>query len=482
MAEGVSERLPFIGPSYQSRVLAQNNRKLVNMFVQTEDFPDDSKFPISAYSTPGLTEFSTERSGQTRVRGLHVHKGVLYAVISDKFYTVASDGAVTQEGAMNTNTGFVSIASTDREILIVDESNGYSFVPATSTFTQISDADFPPAPLTVTAQDGFFIVNEADSDTFYISAYRDGLDWSALDFEDAEVESDDIVAVYSYRQILHVFGDVSTETYINTGNVNFPFERQADGIIQVGCAAAGSIAGSADSLFWLGSTKNGDNMVMQQTGVQLNIISNDAIEYQLARYNTISDAYGFVYRLEGKEFYVLSFPTENVTWVYNKESQLWHQWSSRVDNVDGIHRSSSHAFVYNKNIVGDYFTGILYELDPDTYTDNGTTIKRILTTSPIHLDNNVIGVYNLRVDVESGQGLSSGQGSDPQIMLQVSRNGGYSFGNELWRSAGEVGQYNKRAEWSRLGSSRQFVFKLTMTDPIKWTVLGATAIIEREAA
>jgi hypothetical protein len=77
--------------------------------------------------------------------------------------------------------------------------------------------------------------------------------------------------------------------------------------------------------------------------------------------------------------------------------------------------------------------------------------------------------------MEQGQGSATGQGQNPQIMLQVSRDGGYTYGNEMWTTFGAAGQYLHRAEWRRLGVSRNYVWKFRITDPVKVTMISAAA-------
>jgi hypothetical protein len=80
----------------------------------------------------------------------------------------------------------------------------------------------------------------------------------------------------------------------------------------------------------------------------------------------------------------------------------------------------------------------------------------------------------LQIDVEAGVGLSTGQGSDPQIILQWSDDGGHTWSNEHLLSAGKQGEYGKRAILKQpLGRSRDRVFKVAMSDPVKWALLNA---------
>jgi len=84
----------------------------------------------------------------------------------------------------------------------------------------------------------------------------------------------------------------------------------------------------------------------------------------------------------------------------------------------------------------------------------------------------------LQVDVESGVGLETGQGEDPQLMLRVSKDSGHHFTNERWLSAGKVGEYNRRAKWYRLGDSRTWTFRIRATDPVKWIIIQAIADVD----
>ena len=80
----------------------------------------------------------------------------------------------------------------------------------------------------------------------------------------------------------------------------------------------------------------------------------------------------------------------------------------------------------------------------------------------------------LEVEFEAGVGLATGQGSDPQAVLDWSDDGGHTWGNEHWVDIGEIGEYKARAVWRRLGRSRNRTYRLTVSDPVKVVILGAT--------
>ena len=86
---------------------------------------------------------------------------------------------------------------------------------------------------------------------------------------------------------------------------------------------------------------------------------------------------------------------------------------------------------------------------------------------------------SFQLDLETGRGATTGQGRDPQIMLQWSNDGGHTWSDEAWVSAGLQGQYTWRALWGRLGKSRDRAWRITMTDPVCWHVLDAMVDVTR---
>jgi hypothetical protein len=80
--------------------------------------------------------------------------------------------------------------------------------------------------------------------------------------------------------------------------------------------------------------------------------------------------------------------------------------------------------------------------------------------------------------METGVGLADGQGSSPQIMLSWSDDGGKTWGNERWASAGRIGEYRHRVRWYRLGAFRQRVLRVQVSDPVPITIAAAYAEIQ----
>jgi hypothetical protein len=126
----------------------------------------------------------------------------------------------------------------------------------------------------------------------------------------------------------------------------------------------------------------------------------------------------------------------------------------------------------SKNYVTDYENGKLYRFLEDVYTDDGTPIVREFVTR--HQSIGDFSTFSqIWIEMEGGVGLQTGQGSDPQLMMQISRDGGHEWGSEIWRDIGAVGKYRARAVFNRLGSARDWLFRFRVTDPINTVFIAA---------
>jgi hypothetical protein len=64
------------------------------------------------------------------------------------------------------------------------------------------------------------------------------------------------------------------------------------------------------------------------------------------------------------------------------------------------------------------------------------------------------------------------------ISLSVSSDGGFTYGNEMTRSLGKVGEYKRKIYWDRLGRARNRTFKVVISSPVKVVLVGCLIEIE----
>ena len=475
----------FIGPSYTLQSLDADCQNTVNWYPEANDLgTGKEQEQMFLAPTPGLKLFATLPQGP--VRGVwRSSSGELYVVGGNKFYKVSSTGMVTELGQLNTSTGPVSIADNGLQIIIVDGPNGYFFTLASGMFNVITDPDFPGADQ-VTFQDGYFIFNQINSQRFFISGLND-VTFDGLDIATAEASPDLLVGLISSNQNLYLFGSQSIEVYYNSGDADFPFQRIQGAVVNVGCSAPFSIYQlPGGTLVWLGGDASGVGIVYKMVGYQAQRVSNSAVEASIRALTIaqIAQARAWVYQQSGHVFYVLSIPGLAYSWVLDLSNNLWHQRAYLNPtnlNPAGLerHRADCQIVVYGVNMVGDYENGKLYALDPNTLTDDGVAIKR-LRTAP-HLTKGLRNIFHssFQLDMEVGVGLDGvGQGTDPQVMLQWSNDGGHTWSNEHWRSIGKIGEKKKRIIWRRIGRARDRVYRVMITDPVKAVLLGAELGVE----
>jgi hypothetical protein len=197
----------------------------------------------------------------------------------------------------------------------------------------------------------------------------------------------------------------------------------------------------------------------------------------------MSDAIAYTYQQDGHAFYVLVFPSANTTWVYDVSTQAWHERAGFTNGAFTRHRSNCQMSFNNKIIVGDFESGNIYSFDLEVYADNGQIQKWLRTWRALPTGQNNLkrtAQHSLQLDCESGVGLNLGQGSDPEVMLRWSDDGGHTWSNEHWATIGKIGQFYRRVFWRRLGMTlklRDRVYELSMTDPVKIAIVGAELIL-----
>lgn len=472
-------QFPFVGASYTARSKNFSVEECINLYPEMGT--PTSKSVAMLIGTPGKRLWVNLAGGG--VRGmLRFNTTTAIAVVGINVYTITQDGVATLRGTVQAGTGPVSMASNGSIVMIVEGSTGYFLDPVGGTFTLITDADFQGAD-TVQFIDGYFVFNKPGTGQFQITnLYSQDID--ALDFATAEGAPDLLLSLLVDHREIWLFGETSTEVYFNSGATDFPFERVNGAFIEQGCAAKFSPAKLNNTVYWLAADERGYGTVQRANGYTPERVSTHAVEYAINQMSRIDDAEAYTYQQEGHNFYVLNFPTAGKTWVFDATTNLWHQraWRNTSDNSMNRDRGRCQMSFAGEVIVGDWQNGNLYILDLDYFTDNGDPIARVRACPHIADQAYRWQFFNsLQIDMETGvglHGLPDAPGVNPQAMLQWSDDGGSTWSNELWASLGKLGERGTRVKWRRLGRSRDRVFKVTITDPVKVIMIGASADVK----
>ncbi len=454
----------FIGAAYEARSLNLNAQRCQNLYPVVD--AQGGKNVIALMGSPGLKLWA-DPSYNAEVRGIYANETYLYAAIGNRVYRFDTSGASTQmTGTITTNTGYVSMDENfDDEICIVDEPDGYILDTTTATVTAIAAAGFPSAT-NVIQQDGYFIVTVKNSAQFNYSGLNAGTSWGALDYYNADAKPDFLVTCVSTGRDIWLLGTKTSEVWYNDGS---PFSRYQNVFFEKGCGAIGSVCVTPDGLVWL---DNAFRIVQVPHGAyQIILKSTYQIDYQIKQMTAKSNARAYWYQGEGYTFYVLTFPSDNKTLELNLTTGFWNTRSHGA--ADARHRGNCTALFNGKWIVGDYENGKLYEVDYSTFTENGDTMRAIRRAQAVHEKRERLFHHELELEFESGVGLAVGQGSDPTAMLRYSDDGGHTWSNQRTESLGQIGEFWKRVKWNRLGISRNRIYEVIISDPVKRNIINA---------
>jgi len=356
---------------------------------------------------------------------------------------------------------------------------------------------------TMSTADGAFVASNfvQEVDTFFVYTDPNSNEWGAsnsgapgaitagspssqpLSFSYKDGSADYTVCLMVVNREVFLLGERSSEVWVDQGSYPFPFVRLPGTSTQHGCAAPYSISRLGESFAWLGKDARGQGFVWKMNGYLPERISTFAVEDAISNYAIVSDCRAYTYQKDGHEFYVMNFPSADVTWVYDDSTHLWHKRAWRdTNNVLHRDRGNCAANFSNQIVVGDWQNGNLYSLQDNVYTDNGVPIYRLRQCTHLTKSLHRVEHNSLQLQFQPGVGLATGQGSNPMAMLQWSNDGGSTWSTEHWIPVGMQGTYRARAIWRRLGMARDRVYRVAVSDPVNWVIISCELDADEEAS
>ena len=320
--------------------------------------------------------------------------------------------------------------------------------------------------------DNYFVYNRPDTQQFGCSNVLSPISGST-NFSSKDGAPDDLVTLIVDHREIYLLGETSSEVWVDQGTSPFPFNRIPGTSTQHGIVSAFSVSRLGNSFAYLSKNNRGTAQIVQMNGYVPQRISTHAVENSLTN-QTITDAVAWTYQLEGHEVYVISFPTLQLTWCYDIATQMWHKWlyTNNLGQYERC-RGNCSAVFQGYVLVGDYSNGKIYKLERNIYTDDGQHVKRLRRAPHLTVDLQRQYFEELQLQFQPGVGLSTGQGEDPQAMLRWSSDGGSTWSSEHWTTIGKIGKYTNRAIWRRLGTARDRIFEVSVSDPVKTVIVSA---------
>lgn len=463
----------FIGPAYESISKAINAQRCVNLRMEIDTA--NGKAPLSLVGLPGYAAVKEDLPA-VEVRAYWMASRRVFVAAGSKVYELFADLTHIERGTLPTSSGLVTFADNGLQLLAVDGVGVLGLTLATNVATN-TITDFPPGATHVACVDNTFLANEGGSQRVQYSAVGNGLSWNSLNFISAEALPDDVVGLIAYGRQVYIQGTNSFQVLWNSGDANRPFVPVEGSTAEVGCIAPASIAKDEGGVYWLGGDERGGPRVYKATNGNISPVSTPALDAAFVGSNgepayVPQDARGYCFRMEGHVYYVLTFPTSQKTWVYDAITQGWSEFLEWASGQWQRHRSNCSIYAFGRQLIGDFANGKLYELSSNTYSNNGQPLRAVRSAAYLSSDERNFSVGSIEVVCEQGVGLAAGQGSDPQMMLRVSKDGGNTWTPEQTRPIGKTGEFKDRARFSRpCGSARSIVIEVSITDPVKRAIV-----------
>ena len=434
---------------------------LINL--EAEVAPKDARTPVTIRGTPGLSTFAD--TGQFPVVAMIEVDEAGYVITKTGIYRIFPDGGHYKLGTFvlgqfaRAQTNGIDIVATDglriwAYTIQADEQSRYdNNTPFTNFATELTgEPNWYPSS-SIDFLDGYLILARDDTNQFYNT---DGysLTVNALAFSSAETNPDLVRAVFVDHQTLAVIGSKTVEFWYDAGVGDSPFQRVQGGVSEHGTASPYCVAKINNNMFMV----TPEATVYAFQGYQPRPISTPAIEEELKR-RDLTQATAFCYTDGGHFYYQLT--AGDFTAVYDMSTNLWHV---RRDYNLGRHRASSHMFVFNKNLVGDFNSGKVYHYSTDYYDDDGDPLIAEIVSGPAETGGRSVGIGLIEFQIDVGVGNAACP--DPQAGLEISRDDGKTFGNQRLKPIGKVGAYQNRVRWQKNGDAVSPRFRFRLSDPV----------------
>jgi len=364
-------------------------------------------------------------------------------------------------------------------------SEGQWWIYQNGEFALGSDTDLE-APIYVTEKDGYFVFL-SETGRFTISGI-DATTIDGLDFATASSDADGGVALATRGSDLIIFGTRSTEFWSNTGNADFPFERQT--YRGYGCYAAGSVSEitalvdgqMVDSVVWAATDETGAfTGLFLLSGYGAVKISTYEIDRKIKADSNPAGIQSFAWSENGHVFYTIK--GTDYSYTYDTVEKAWHERRSKEYDY---WRCVAHETFNGNPIFGDAVSGVLYQSSIDVYTENLNSIEMSVELPIVHAFPYELCLTRVILDCQTGVGLNTTDEDykDPEVQFDMSWDGGFHFDEIGQRSVGLQGQTLQKVDWWGLGMiPRQgAVLRFRMSPGVKRAVMGVAIAVDQLAA
>jgi hypothetical protein len=313
-------------------------------------------------------------------------------------------------------------------------------------------------PSYVCYQNGFFIAGSTGSPPGWrLCDIDDSTSWP---YDPQHVggfnEADSVIAVVPFpsrSNLLYVMGNVITEPWYNVGSNLFPYQKSQSYNVDYGAINPATIAYNNNMVVWIAQNGKSQARLCYTTGGDVQTITTDGIAFLFDNLIAPTDCYGNLFVQNNHLFYQFTFPTDNLCYTYDFDTQRFYTVTDPYLNYSIIKKM---VLFNNNNYFISNVDGKLYEFGTqfNTYFNALSTldvqIPRIRICSPLRTKDQKAHVWDdVGFTIEQGQdnfydpqdaaSQYLGQVQLPSVALSISNDGGNTFSNQLKQNLNPYG-------------------------------------------
>jgi hypothetical protein len=519
--------LNIVGSSIYGRYAKISSEKTTNLYISDTALVPYAGYKIALLAQNYFTNVSTGRALFTSTK-----LNCLIVVVSQNIYKVNINynqatqtptvGVVQFIGQLQTQTGVVYIAENNAaQIGFSDNYNFYLYDPNGSTVFQNISLNFTPGYLTF-HQNYFILAASNDTstitgkspnanNTWRLSQSNNGLLFNPTPSRVGLIQTkpDNTQAVVRFPSkgnMIFVMGNIVTESWFYTGSQGFfPYQRNNQFNIDYGCVSPASVAYLDELVVWLAQNEQSGPIILSSNGGMPKKLTTDGIDYLFSTFEKPEDSQAFLFRQDGHLFYHINFYTDNMTLVYDFNTEMFY---NATDEQGNYFIASSVAFFNNQYYFVSKNDANIYVLDTQIYTydvvNNDIITQAIIPRERIcanirlpsqdyqiindigftietgTTDYNQQSLGKLIQTTQSSQTLTTQSGetltyqqegntgygllSRPRVDLSLSYDGGESWSNDYAQILPGIGRYRNKLQWWSLGVANDAVARFRFSN------------------
>lgn len=467
----------FINGSNATQSITADAERTVNLYVEKMT-SEAAANGTALFPTPGFASWSTV--ADVGARGFCIAAGRLFGIVGPSLYEFFADGTNTKRGTVAQDANPAQIIYNGVVGGQLGIASGGSIYAYTLSSNILSSAILTGGYSHLAYASGFGLAFNGTTGKVNLSNLNDLTTFAAGTFFQRSLFADPWQAMFvDANNLIWLPGTDTFEVWYNTGVGTQPWAPLSGLYGRYGIAAPFAFAPSGSGNFWLARNPEGIGQFIVTRESAPQPISTYAVNTAVDSYlrtSRIDNTEVLLYQQAGHTFANIAFPSAPATWTVDVETQSWAErgkWNSPLGRFD-LWPPRVHCFAFGMHLVGDRSTGIIAKMDTTIATElDGTGIRRLRRTPGLIKEHERIPIDRLELLMDVGLWLSAGQGSDPQVMLRVSRDAGRTWGNERIAGVGRIGDWRKRVYWNRLGSSRDTVVEISYSEPTPFRIVDA---------